>query len=154
MLRARPRAGNLVLQNDEGIFAKALGRGPPGAMCAKDAQVIYKVPVAESYCTEGVDADVVLFPVMGQKIKGVAGWGVSAGADQHGRPILMIVGWSVPTTTYARSVYNGSLPSGGANCRHESAEDKARSLVLHEIVHGLGFNIFTFQVITRTPRRA
>ena len=39
MLRARPRTGNLVLQNDEGVFAKALGRGPPGAMCAKDAQV-------------------------------------------------------------------------------------------------------------------
>jgi hypothetical protein len=115
---------------------------------------------------------------MAQKTKGVAGWGVSAGADQHGRPILMIVGWSVPTTTRARSVYNGSLPSGaacdgsvptgflceslqslldpttckalggrtetlgkccvycgfwaaagGANCRHERAEDKARSLV-------------------------
>lgn len=39
MLRVRRRTGNLVLQNDRGRYAAALGRGGPDPMCAKDAQV-------------------------------------------------------------------------------------------------------------------
>eukprot|EP01052_Picozoa_sp_SAG31_P030583 SAG31_NODE_3150_length_4617_cov_23.083001_4_plen_269_part_00 len=140
--------------------------GGPDPMCAKDAQVsrnfvmssvfmmpahlmwsscdgqvIFRLPIPDSYCTEGVDADVILYPMMAQKTKGVVGWGQSAGQDQTGRPVILQIGWSVPTTATARARFAGGASLSG--CRAESMEDKARSLILHEIVHGLGFSVMS-----------
>ena len=43
-----------------------------------------------------MDADVIFFPTMAQSVKNVAGWGGDAGKDQHGRPVLIVMGWSIP----------------------------------------------------------
>lgn len=57
--QTRRRAANLTFTKDNGLFARLLGVGPPGEMCAKDANVVYQLPITENYCTVGVDADVV-----------------------------------------------------------------------------------------------
>lgn len=54
------------------------------AECAKDARTLYGLPIPESYCTVGVDADVVLVPIMSQYVPNVAGWGGDAGEHPGG----------------------------------------------------------------------
>ena len=102
---AGPRGGNLLLSNDRGVYTSMYIRQgiDRTAECAKDARHMYGLPIPDSYCTTGVDADVILYPVMSQYTKNVAGWGVDAGKDQHGRPLIIIVGWSPPTGLEAYS---------------------------------------------------
>eukprot|EP01047_Picozoa_sp_COSAG01_P004750 COSAG01_NODE_158_length_23708_cov_7.921979_8_plen_424_part_00 len=57
--QTRRRTANLTFTKDHGLFASQLGLGPPGEMCAKDANVVYQLPISDAYCTVGVDADVV-----------------------------------------------------------------------------------------------
>lgn len=67
------------------------------AECAKDARRMYKLPVDDRYCTTGVDADIIFYPVMSQYTENVAGWGIDAAQDEHGRPLIIAMGWSPPT---------------------------------------------------------
>ena len=60
-----------------------------------------------------------------------AGWGGDAGKDQYGRPIVLVMGWSAPTTPAERLNY---MQAG-----------QSRSIILHELVHGLGFSIYNFR---------
>jgi hypothetical protein len=111
--------------------------------CAKSAQGFYDLPVSESYCrcsifsswpaipgseslvhgcSEGVDADFVLYPRMGQKEPGAAAAATCAGVDQNGRPILAVMELSDP-----RIYWPGA--------EHAAA---VRGIILHEIVHGRG----------------
>ena len=55
---------------------------------------------------------------------GVAGWGGDAGTDSNGRPMILVMGLSVPQTAAERASYDH------------------RQIVLHELVHGLGFGMF------------
>ena len=117
--RVRPRTSNMKLLSDTGVYAswyqsKELDTT---AMCAKDTQMLYRLPVADSYCNEGVDADLIFFPIMSQKTMGIGGWGTSSLSDQNGRPVLLLMGWSVPITVEAREEYD------------------ARGLILHELVN-------------------
>ena len=98
LLRVRRRTGNLVLSRGAGEFRSHADvyQGAPKIMCAKDAQVMYRLPINPEYCTLGVDADVVFFPTMAQAATNIAGWGGDAGKDQHGRPVVLVMGWSVP----------------------------------------------------------
>ena len=64
---------------------------------------------------------------MGAALPQVAGFGGAAGADQHGRPTILLMGISVPMTASARSRYD------------------YRSIILHELLHGLGFGITNFR---------
>ena len=52
-------AGNLKLTHSLGLYRSIYERNPSisaAAMCAKDAQIMYALPVAGSYCKAGVDA--------------------------------------------------------------------------------------------------
>eukprot|EP01050_Picozoa_sp_SAG11_P000169 SAG11_NODE_3_length_39220_cov_67.005828_30_plen_428_part_00 len=148
LLRVRMREENLRFQVSYGAFrryySQALGL-PDVTACARDAQVMYRIPVrgptekrrgpegvlaaasqsascvwqvAPSYCSEGVDADVVLFPIMAQAVPGVSGWGTAVAEDQHGRPVMLLMGWQVPPTEEARA--------------QASVAGEGRRIVLHE----------------------
>ena len=120
--------GNLVLSHDEGVFAQIYEqRGVGGPACAKDAQEMYRLPVSDDYCTTGADGHTIFLPIMGQYIPNVAGWGGDAGKDENGRPIILVMGITVPQTAWQRAAYDH------------------RAIVLHELVHGLGFGIWNFQ---------
>jgi len=117
---------------------------PAVAQCARDARVLYRVPVKDSYCASGLTnglqdsngkwGDVVFYPTMAQYAPNVGGWGGDAGKDQFGRPIVLVMGWTAPQTPQARLNYQQA--------------GQSRSIILHEVVHGLGFSIYNFQ--TRT----
>ena len=131
LFRVRKRTGNMVLANSEGVYSRlyATMGVDTAAECAKDARVMYRMPVADSYCTDGVDADVVFMPFMSPHVPNVAGFGGDAGKDQYGRPVMITMGWGM-----------GEWGSDRANI-----EATARAVIMHELVHGLGFNIFQFQ---------
>jgi hypothetical protein len=151
-LRVRRRAGNTVFVNSEGLY-KTLYKETPGvstaAECAKDARTMYRMPVPASYCQAGVDADVVFFPYQSQYVPNVAGFGGDMGKDQYGRPVLITMGWGVGDiwgTNPKAGSYNGNV--AGAYPDHlmmTAMNESAIRTVKHEIVHGLGFNIFQFQ---------
>ena len=135
LFRVRKRVGNLVLARSEGVYSRlyeTMEGVDTAAECAKDARVLYRMPVADSYCTAGVDADVIFMPFMSQHVQNVAGFGGDAGKDQNGRPVLITMGW-------------GMGRWGGTAAEQQHLRDTARSVIMHELVHGLGFNIFVFQ---------
>jgi hypothetical protein len=53
LLRVRPRAANLLLPNSVGHFSAIYSRAglSTAAECAKDARLMYRLPVPDSYCT-------------------------------------------------------------------------------------------------------
>ena len=126
--RVRKMAGNLILKKSEGAFGAIYRQYQlSGAECAKDARRMYRLPVDDFYCIGGVDAHTVFYPLMGQYIPNVAGWGGDAAKDQYGRPTVLVMGISVPQTAQLRQRYDH------------------RAIILHELVHGLGFGIWNFQ---------
>ena len=70
--------GGLTLTRDTGAFGEiyaARGRST-AEECAKDARQMYRLPVSDTYCSApGERAHTLFFPIMGQYIPGVAGWG-------------------------------------------------------------------------------
>ena len=82
--RVQRRPSNLMLTRSAGQYARLYQeRGLPDwqqVQCAKDAQVMYQIPVNESlYCGTGIDADTVFFPLRSTYLPGVAGWGGDGG---------------------------------------------------------------------------
>ena len=102
---------------------------------------MYRMPIPDSYCSAGVDADVVFFPYQSQYVPNVAGFGGDMGKDQYGRPVLITMGWGLGDEWG----YNVTLPNTTDAVIMAQKNATARAIVLHELVHGLGFNIFQFQ---------
>jgi hypothetical protein len=132
----------------------------PGCPCAWGCDR-YRLPVPDAACGTGVDADAVLYAVMPQYVPGVAGWGSDAGKDQYGRPVVLVMGWSVPSagglTGLAPRGFRGQNAAGTLTFE-EAAQDRrnrydARGIVLHEIVHTLGFSVWTFQNVREVRKR-
>jgi hypothetical protein len=132
-LRARKRTSNMALERSVGLYNHIYeSKGIATAeQCARDAQLMYRLPVLDSYCTSGFDGDVIFYPVMAQYTPGVGGWGGDAGKDEFGRPIILVMGWSIAYTPVARY--------------HKQVIGAPRSIILHEIVHGLGFSVYNFR---------
>lgn len=124
--RVRRRSAPLKFSTTRGEYWRLYEElGEPAApACAKDAALMYRLPIAESYCTDGVDADAVFFPTMAQQVPGVAGWGTDVIRDQTGRPVFLLMGWSVPQTEAQRL--------------EQERTDAWRRVVVHELIHGLG----------------
>ena len=116
-LRVRRRTGLLVLTQD------------PQQRCAPFAQDSYNLPVGQHYCVTGVEADAIFFPTYTQYVPNVGGWGTEAGKDQFGRPLLILMGLTAKRDYRQRCV----------------AGDSVRKLIMHELVHGLGFEIHHFE---------
>jgi hypothetical protein len=131
--RVHRRAAPLVLPFSRGRYSRLYRQYGEDAQpaCAKDAQTMYRLPIGAEYCGAGVDADAIFFPTMAQKSPGVAGWGTDVLRDQGGRPIFLIMGWSVP--------------SSAAERQREDDSGEWRRTVLHELIHGLGFSLQQFR---------
>ena len=124
--RVRRRLAPLTFATTRGEYWRLyeeLGE-PTAPSCAKDAALMYRLPINESYCAAGVDADAVFFPTMAQQVPGVAGWGTDVIRDQTGRPVFLLMGWSVPQTEILRL--------------EQERTDAWRRTIIHELIHGLG----------------
>ena len=124
--RVRRRVAPLTFSSTRGEYWRLyeeLGE-PTAPSCAKDAALMYRLPIAESYCAAGVNADAVFFPTMAQQVPGVAGWGTDVIRDQTGRPVFLLMGWSVPQTEALRL--------------EQERTDAWRRTIVHELIHGLG----------------
>jgi len=141
LFRSRKRTQNLILSKDAGKYRAtyAAYNANTKSACAKDAQMVYFLPIPDSFCTVGIEADVILVPIMSQYINGVAGWGGSAGDDQYGKPLVLVFSWSAPITA-------GGTRSGNS-IRYDGREHDlhGRGTIIHEIIHGLGFGLSQFK---------
>jgi hypothetical protein len=99
--RARKKTGALRLARSKGIYNHIYTKYGIAAQdeCARDAKLMYRLPVKDSYCdvsglvdASGKQGDVIFFPLMSQYIPNVGGWGGDAGKDQFGRPLVLVMG--------------------------------------------------------------
>lgn len=115
--------------------------------CASDCQTGFHVAVdSEFYCAAGVRGDAVLSVTRPPPIEGVAGSGsacvTGAGGDQ--RPRWLVLAWLQGTAGVALAP---CAPGFGGECiAPTEALARWRGLVMHEILHALGFSGGRFQV--------
>ncbi len=136
--RIRPRTSLLRLSESSGSYLGLYIRHSMSTdpECGKDAKRIYRLPITQEMCTVGVDADAILFISMPQYVPGTAGYGAAASKDQYGRPIVLSVSWSVPSA--------GGLPHRTAETEESRARLHSRGVLVHELIHALGFGILSF----------
>ena len=129
LLRVVPVSGKLLFRHGLGSTARALvAKGwNPIARCNADCAVVSGAAVKAEYCTAGTDHDVVLSLTRPPKLHGVGGTGAHCATDNNERPIWLVFEWhTVLTKTWASMT---------------AAEKKPlRGLVIHEVMHGLGFS--------------
>jgi len=133
-LRVPLSDGPLVLRRSDGTytgFYEAVG--VPGEACAADCAKLHALPVADELCSRGADdADVLLYVRRPPPVAGVSGTGSACAIDERGRPIVIAFDWH-------------ALPDDTATVGwHEAPPEQraaARAIVLHELLHGLGFSI-------------
>lgn len=134
-LRVPTREGPLLLSASEGSYPGFYAAvGVPGEACAADCAKLHALPVSPALCEAGAaDADVLLFVRHPPPVAGISGTGSACALDERGRPIVVAFDWH-------------ALPreAGGAQAWADApphARQAARSVVLHEILHGLGFAV-------------
>ena len=72
-----------------------------------------------------------------------AGYGGNVGSDEFGRPIALLTSWTVGSYDIHMNWRTGPF------FRYLADNDGApRSVIMHELVHGLGFSIADFQSAT------
>ena len=96
--------------------------------CASDCTTANQVAVAASYCDAGVAADAVLSVTKPPTVSGVSGTGTHCQASAHGRPTWLVFSWL--QSVAAAGATDGTL---------EERVERHRGLVLHELIHALGF---------------
>jgi len=128
-LALKPVVGSLVFEEARSRFERALSlKGyQTSAACAADCTLLSNVAVDPAMCTSGVEADVVLSVTKPPGLSGIAGTGSSCAADQAGRPLWLVFAWHSSVTALSASTLEQNI-------------QEARSLVLHEVLHGLGFS--------------
>ena len=130
-----PVDGNLVFAESTSRYSRALilkGYDTTPA-CAFDCTALNGVAVASSYCDTGVAADVVLSVTKPPTIQGVGGTGGSCAADQRGRPTWLVFSW-------IQSV----AKEGSVGSTVEQSLAMYRNLIVHELIHALGFSSHSF----------
>lgn len=126
--------GALVLTSSEGTYAGFYAAvGLAGEACAADCQKLHNLPVRAELCTEGArDTDVLLYVRRPPPVAGVSGTGSACALDERGRPLVIAFDWhALPADT-------AEVGWADAPAAQRAA---ARSVVLHEIFHGLGYSI-------------
>jgi len=129
-LAVRPVVGNLVFNVAPSRYEHVLklkGYDTPSE-CSADCAQISNVAVEPSMCTDGVAADVVVSITKPPGLAGLAGTGGSCAADQAGRPLWLVFAWHSPVDEIIS---------------HDAAYHYG--LVVHELLHGLGFSHTSFQ---------
>jgi hypothetical protein len=135
LLSVIPVAGNLTFEVSTSHYARVLAlNGIPdrGPSCAADCSILSGSAVDPLYCTRGVESDVVLSITKPPGLNGVAGTGSSCASDQAGRPLWLTFAW-----------HSSVVELGDKSLDHNV--EKLRGLVLHEVLHGLGFSNTMFR---------
>ena len=138
--RVRTRSAPLRLRHSTGAYI-GLYHSLPGfttdAECAKDAKRVWRLPIRPELCTIGFDADAIVFLSLPQYVPRVAGWGATALENEDGRPVVLSVSWSVPSS--------GGIAALVSSARERREGTDSRAVLLHEMIHALGFNTLSFQ---------
>ena len=88
------------------------------------------VVVPDHLCEEGVEADAVLSLTLVPPTPGLGGTGTFCSSDQLGRPIHLVFNW------------HGRPSAAHLASNFDQLKEHYRGLVLHEVLHGLGFGTF------------
>ncbi|CAE8588448.1 unnamed protein product, partial [Polarella glacialis] len=130
MVRVRPVKGKLKLKQSEGVYTAMWQKlNQTGVYCNADCVKGSLVSVPDTLCSEGVDADIILSTALPPPVPGVQGSGGFCAQDQNGRPVHI-------TFDCMRRVDQSQSK--------ENLDELARgyrTLVLHEVLHGLGFGM-------------
>jgi hypothetical protein len=131
-----PSGEALTFDTSLGRYAGVYNRKgyPSEEGCARDCSLLNGVAVAPSYCQDGVTADAVLSLTKPPTIPGVAGTGGSCASDATGRPTWIVFSWIQKIVGMAGTT--------------KELLAQHRALVLHEIIHGLGFSNIKFRSAT------
>jgi len=126
-----PVEGSLVFRKNTGRYSKALEEKgyPPLEACASDCTTTSNVAVDPSYCTSGVNADAVLSLIRSPPMQGIGGTGTSCVGDQSGRPLWLVFDW---------------IEEVDESESFDALLARVRGLILHEIIHALGFSNAAF----------
>mmetsp|Transcript_16451 Transcript_16451/g.53644 ORF Transcript_16451/g.53644 Transcript_16451/m.53644 type:complete len:944 (+) Transcript_16451:1-2832(+) len=112
-----------------------------GQRCASDCQTTSFVAVDDYYCTSGVAGDVILSVTKPPRYQGVAGSGGACQVDSSGRPLWLVFAWLEQMSDKALAPC-----APGVSCiTPDDAVARWRGLVIHEILHALGFSSGKFQ---------
>lgn len=112
-----------------------------GRLCASDCQTTAFVAVDDYYCSSGTIGDVVLSVTKPPRYTGVAGSGSACQVDSNGRPIWLVFAWLEQMADKALA----PCAPGFSCVTPEEAVARWRGLVIHEILHALGFSNGKFQ---------
>ncbi len=138
--RVRTRSTPLRLSHSTGAYLGIYANVPgftTDAECAKDAKRVWRLPIRPELCTTGFDADAIVFLSLPQYVPRVAGWGATALENQVGRPVVLSVSWSVPSS--------GGIAALASSARQRREDINFRAVLLHEMIHALGFNTLSFR---------
>ena len=134
-----------VIRSDEALtFDNSMGRYagvynskgyPEEEACARDCSLVNGAAVAPYYCESGVTADVVLSITKPAVIPGVAGTGGGCASEETGRPTWIVFAWIQKIVGYPGKTTEELL-------------EEHRPLIIHEIIHGLGFSNIKFRSAT------
>ena len=134
-----------LIRSDEALtFDNSLGRYagvynskgyPAEKACSRDCSLVNGAAVAPYYCVTGVPADVVLSITKPPVIPGVAGTGGGCASEDTGRPTWIVFAWIQKIV-------------GFPDDTTEELLKKHRPLIIHEIIHGLGFSNLKFRSAT------
>jgi len=131
--------------------------GHRGPACFADCSLLLGLTVPSSYCAgAGIAADAVLFVQRTPSVEGVQGTAFSCATDQFGRPIGLVFSWlkdyepmSNVLYDYFRDVQTKAptlapglgLPQRTGGAAAPIAGQSSFRVVVHELLHGLGFTI-------------
>jgi len=134
-----------LIRSDEALtFDNSLGRYvgvynskgyPSEEACARDCTLVNGAAVAPYYCVTGVPADVVLSITKPPVIPGVAGTGGGCASEETGRPTWIVFAWIQKIVGFPGKTTEKLL-------------EEHRPLIIHEIIHGLGFSNIKFRSAT------
>eukprot|EP00931_Biecheleriopsis_adriatica_P043821 TRINITY_DN25040_c0_g1_i2.p1 TRINITY_DN25040_c0_g1~~TRINITY_DN25040_c0_g1_i2.p1 ORF type:complete len:705 (+),score=131.91 TRINITY_DN25040_c0_g1_i2:721-2835(+) len=126
-LRVRPVQGKLNFKRSEGSYPGMWAQTKQqGVYCDADCVKGSHVVVPDVLCDEGIFADVLLSVAVPPAVPGVGGTGGFCSSDQNGRPLHIVFNW-----------HKRPDPTLGTSFEEQVAS--SRGLVLHEVLHGLGF---------------
>ena len=128
----QPVSNSLKFAKSGGRYQKALAaKGYSSrSACAADCTLLNGVAVAPTYCDAGVTADAVLSITKPATITGIGGTGTYCQSDTRGRPTWLVFAW-------IQSIATLSLTGGKTLANYVASY---RGLVLHELIHALGFS--------------
>ena len=129
-----PEDGPLIFERSSGRYATALAsKGYPAEeACARDCAMLNGLaPDEQTYCVDGVQADAVFSVTKAPTLAGVAGTGGACAHDSAGRPTWLVFTWIQDATGMAGST--------------EQLVAEYRALVIHELLHALGFSNLMFR---------